>query len=210
MVNRKLKPGKQYTQLLLTLFNFKSTTMKNIVSILLILLVPALLGAQTMRVSKFYHTNKLKKNSFHVTIPGFLIRLGASIGQKHTQDEEGKMAFKMIKRIKWARVLIIEDNQRVKANRVNKMVAQLEQKTELENLVAIRDGQSRFNIMIREKNDRIKNLLVVAHDEGDFIMLYLKTKLSMDKLNKFLKSLDSYKGLDKLTKKIPSLGSEKL
>lgn len=177
--------------------------MKNIAYCILLLLIPALLGAQTMKVSTFYHSQKLKKNAFHITVPGFLIRLGASIAQKNADNESEKMVFRMIKRVKWARVLIIEDNPRINSKKVNKMVSQLDKRSDFESLITIREGKSRVNVMIREKNDHIKNLFILVHDDSEFAMIYMKTKLSMDKLSKFLKGLDTVQSLDKVMGKIP-------
>ena len=117
-----------------------------------------------------------------------LIDVGAGIGKMAVESEEEKALLKMAKKINKIKILSVETDQEIKSKDLKKLYKGLE-KEAFEKMISVRDGESKFDMMVREKKGLLKNFILVAHDEGEFALISIKTRLSMEMLNALIKQL---------------------
>ncbi len=165
--------------------------MKNYIVALLYIgcLFPLASQAQTKAVNHFYKDYKKTEGAQKFTLPGWIIDLGAGIGKMSVESEEEKEILKLVKKINKIKVLSIEAADEIKQKDLNKLYRGLE-KESFEKLIQVKDGNQRMNLMIREKKGRLKNFVLVAKDEGEFILVSIKSKISMNMLNALIKKLN--------------------
>ena len=104
------------------------------------------------------------------------------------ESEEEKALLKMAKKINKIKILSVETDQEIKSKDLKKLYKGLE-KEAFEKMISVRDGESKFDMMVREKKGLLKNFILVAHDEGEFALISIKTRLSMEMLNALIKQL---------------------
>lgn len=153
-------------------------------------MLPVLLFSQKS-INKFYHKYKRADNTVNMTLPGFVLGMGASFARKHMDKEDKKalMALEFTKSIKSIRFLVMEDANLVSQKDYNQLVEGLKKKDKLSELITVRDGSTSVNIMIRDKKKHISNFVVLVSEEDEFVMLSFKTKIRYKDLNKFLREV---------------------
>ena len=164
--------------------------MKNLLAIAMLLCLPALLSAQTHSINKFYNKYKHTEETMNFTIPGWIIRLGSSIAKNHVDEPQEKAALKLAKKIRKIKLLVMEDQNTVKPKDIQRLVDEVKAKDHFEELIYVRDGDTRVNMLIRNSSDMIENMLILVSEEDEFVMVSMKTRLRFDDLNEFLKSLE--------------------
>ncbi len=161
-----------------------------------LLIICCLLTAQLFgqsAINRFYNKYKFDENTTKVSLPGWLIKIGAGVAKKHVDNEEEKAALDLAKHIRKMKVLVMEDGHSVDPRDVKKMVRKARAKHNFSDLISVRSADANVNIMIREKKDKIKNMLVVVEEENEFVLLSLKTSLKIEDLNHFIHSLQKDK-----------------
>ena len=106
-------------------------------------------------VSKFYHKYKRADNTVNMTLPGFVLGMGASIARKHMDKEDKKalMALEFTKSIKSIRFLVMEETNLVSQKDYNSLIEGLKKKDKLSDLITVREGNTSVNIMIRGQKE---------------------------------------------------------
>lgn len=132
-------------------------------------------NAQVEPIKAFYNKYKNYENATQLKLQGWLIRLAA----KHT-DEEG--AEQLLKKITHLRLLSIEDGNPVSLEESRDLIKQLK-KESYEELLNVRDGTERVDILIREKKDVITEILLLVSDKDEFLLLSLEGRLKFSDLN---------------------------
>ena len=145
-------------------------------------------AAQNMPISNFYDKYKYEENTTKISLPGWIVRFGAWIGRKVADDEETKEALKLAKKIRFIRVLQIEDSNPVSTKDVKRLTRKLERR-KFEPLLFISDGSMRTQIMVKEKDGLIRNFFLLVQEEDSFTMVSLKMKLHVDDINKVIQML---------------------
>ena len=162
---------------------------KSLIALLFLGLVyPFQASAQTKSINKFIQKHKSLDGAQKIGIPGWLIDVGAGIGRLAVESEEEKALLKMAKKINKIKILSVATEEEIKKKDLNKLYKGLE-KEAFEKMISVRDGESRFNMMVREKRGLLKNFILVAHDEGEFALISIKTSLSMEMLNALIRKL---------------------
>jgi len=172
--------------------SFKNTnTMKKLCSFIVIILFLGInqAAAQNVPISNFYEKYKHGKNTTKISLPGWIVKFGAWIGRKAADDEETKEALKLAKRIRFFRMLQIEDNNPVSNKDVKRLTRKLE-KRKFEPWVFIREGSMRTQIMIKEKNGMIKNFFLLVQEDDSFTMVSLKLKLHVNDIKQLIQMLN--------------------
>ena len=164
--------------------------MKYFMTLCLMSLLPFAVFSQRS-VNKFYHKYKKADNTINFTLPGFALGLGASIARKHMDKEDKKalMALEFTKSIKSIRFLVMEETNLVSQKDYNNLIEGLKSKDKLSELITVREGSTRVNIMVRDKRKHISNLMIIVSEEDEFVMISLKTRLRYKDLNKFLREV---------------------
>lgn len=160
----------------------KTTIMKKLLLLLsLAFIIPIFSDAQTQSLNKFYRKYKRGKESVNFTLPGFVFKLGAAIGKNHVETEAEKEAVKLAKGIKKMRLLVIEDFNPVTTKDYNKLIKGVNNEG-LEEMITVRTEGTRVNLLMREKKEKIKNLLILVSSEDTFVMVSAKTKLKLEQI----------------------------
>lgn len=153
-------------------------------SLLLILALafasPILLNAQSPSINKFYRNHKKMDDVRNVKLPGWLIKFGSNIAKKHVDGDMEKEAIGMAKSIKKMRLLVAENPYAIQDNEVNDFIHDLEHKDKFLPLVSIRKGGQNIHIMMEEKRDLLRGLLIMVDSDDTFMMLSIKTKIHLE------------------------------
>lgn len=165
--------------------------MKNILilTLLFAFLMPVNTYCQTKSINKFYRKYKYKKHARNISLPGWLIRMGAGIAKQHVEDEEEKLALAFAKKIRKAKFMLMEEGDKVKPKDIAKLMKGLK-KESFDDLLQIRDGKTTINMMIRDEGETIRNLFVLVKEPDELIMLSLKTKFTMKDINQLLETME--------------------
>ena len=146
-------------------------------------------AAQNMPISNFYEKYKYEENTTKISLPGWIVRFGAWIGRKAADDEETKEALKLAKKIRFLRVLQIEDSNPVSTKDVKCLTKKLKRR-QFEPLLFIREGSMRTQIMVKERHGRIRNFFLLSQDDESFTMVSLKLRLHVNDINKVIQMLN--------------------
>lgn len=160
--------------------------MKN--NYLIILLLPLLLascGTGNNVVKRFYAQNKHKEGVQNFSVPGWLIWLGSGIAISAVDDEDAKPALRLAKKVKRLRIMVAENSDPVSQSEINQFVKDM-RLSEYSDLIQIRDEKTNVNIFAKEKEDVLKELVILVKDEKEFVFLGMKTSISIDDLSKVI------------------------
>ena len=154
--------------------------MKNVLLIVIFTLVTTPFFAQVQAIDDFYAKHKSGYDVVSLNLPGFLIRLGASIASLDTDDEAERIALELVKDVRKAKILAGE-NLRIRRSEIQELVDELEADG-FEELMTVRSEGSTVDIIIRERKDIIRNVLLIVNDDGEFALISLKTRLYLEDL----------------------------
>jgi len=115
-----------------------------------------------------------------LNLPGFLIRLGASIASLDAEDEAERVALEIVKDVRKAKILTGE-NLRIRRSEIQALVGDLAAEG-FEELMTVRSEGSTVNVIIRERKDIIRNVVLIVNDDGEFALISLKTRLYLEDL----------------------------
>jgi len=145
--------------------------------------------AQNAPIENFFYKYKFEENTTKVSLPGWIVRFGAWIARKAADDEEAKEALKLAKKVRFFRLLQIEDSNPVSSKDVKRLTRKLE-KRKFEPLLFVRDGSTRTQVMVKEKNGLIRNFFLLTQEEDSFTMVSLKLRLHVKDVNKVIRMLN--------------------
>lgn len=185
--------------------------MKNLTILCLLTLLPLITFSQRS-VNKFYHKYKRADNTINLTLPGFVLGLGASVArnQMETEDKEELLALELTKSIKSMRLLVMEETNLVSQKDYDKLIEGLITKGKHSELITVREGNTRINILARDKRKHISNLMIIVSEENEFVMISVKTRLRYKDLNKFLREIMKNNKKIKVVPKEPEKAVEKV
>ncbi len=159
--------------------------------------------AQTFKVNSFYQEYRQYENSFSLTLPGWLMRLGAGIAKKHVaEDDIAREALSLVKNIRKMKLLVVEDANPISNKSYLNMIQHLD-KHAFERLISVRSDGTHVDILVKEKKGKIRNLIVLVQEEDEFVFLSLKTKLKYEDLNKFIQAIMDNKDIPVKQQDIP-------
>jgi hypothetical protein len=164
--------------------------MKKFTFFCLLTVLPFFLFSQKS-INKFYHKYKRAANTTAITIPGFVLGLGAGIARKHVDKDEkdALLAMELTKSIKSVRFLVMEETNLVSYKDYNNLIDGLKKKGKISELITMTEGDTRINILVRDKRKHISNFIIIFSEEDEFVMISMKTKLRYKDLNKFLREI---------------------
>lgn len=145
------------------------------------------LNSQTRITNSFYDKYKRYEGVMNFSFPGWIFDLGASIAKPFVEDDEDKVALDVIKKIEKVNLLIMENANVVPKADYEKFVRDLKKLDRFENLISVREKNNNVNIMIREENNRIRNVVIAVSEKENFVLISLKTDLQLEELNEIIK-----------------------
>lgn len=144
-------------------------------------------NTQSMTFDSLCNHLNMEQGDVEIKVPGWLLRMGVSIA---AQDDEIGMTLQALKKgLKKAHIVVM-NNKDIPRHTYNRMLNEF-RGDGFEEYVAVRDGASRVQIMLKEKKECIRNMLIMVHDEcGEFVAVDLKTRITYDELEDMLASVD--------------------
>ncbi len=138
-----------------------------------------LLAAQTTwagNVNDLFREFKDENHAEYVSIPPFLMKLGMMFADN--DDAEAKLASK----INSLKVLDLEECSPAVKERFRKRVEQLDD-DKYETLMHVNDAGDKVQILIRQKEDLIKEMLIICGGDDDCALILMKGNFKMEDLN---------------------------
>ncbi|MCP4441980.1 MAG: DUF4252 domain-containing protein [Aureispira sp.] len=148
------------------------------------------LFGQTAKLNKFYAKYKARPNTTNIALPGWIVRFGAGIAAG--KAEEIRTFKPLLKGLRGMRILVSEGENYSSTTEV-KAVVQDAKKHHFKDLVFVRDGSTRVNLMFRDKQRKqkaiVKNVLVLVSEEDELVMVSFKGRWKMKTLNKMMQQV---------------------
>ena len=168
--------------------------MKNIIIVALIAILPVLAFGQNKSIEKFYNKYKSQENVTDINLQGWVLELAASFS-----DDESE---KVLEKISKLRVLVIEEGNLVNSSEYKQLVKDIKNDS-FEELMQFKDGNDKVDIMLKEKGNKITNLLLIARGNDGFIMLSLEGDLDWNDLKSLEIDVEGAEHLKKLPDDMP-------
>jgi hypothetical protein len=168
--------------------------MKNIIIVAFIAILPVLAFGQNKSIEKFYNKYKSQENVTDINLQGWVLELAASFS-----DDESE---KVLEKISKLRVLVIEEGNLVNGSEYNQLVKEIKNDS-FEELMQFKDGNDKVDIMLKEKDNKITNLLLIARGNDGFIMLSLEGDLDWKDLKSLEIDVEGAEHLKKLPDDMP-------
>lgn len=163
-----------------------------------LILAPATSFAQTKTINTFYKEFKGLDKNVKMTIPGWLIDMGAEVAKWSVDTKEEKESLNLLKKVNKLKLLVSSDHNPTKAKKINGLFTQLRDDS-FEDLLFVKEADTTVNIMVRGANDdddKIKNLFVLVREPEEIVMLSMKTNIKMDEVNELLRIMEDDYDLD--------------
>lgn len=155
-------------------------------SIIALLLLPLFATAQTVSINEFYRKYKhADAEKVAVSLPGWLVKLGIGIAKTQVKDREEKEILNALKKVGKVRVITFENANPIQEKDLDRLINGV-RRERFEDLIMVREKQTKVNIMMREKRKMVRNLLILVNEEDTFTMVSLKTKLKYDEIEEFI------------------------
>jgi hypothetical protein len=145
------------------------------------------LSAQTIGTEILYQKYKGEEGIISIWLPGIAMKIAASIAD--LDDEEGDL----LRSIRSLRVLTIDDNSLYPDVNFAKEVRLTPGKNGYQVLIEISDGKEDVLILGREKNGKLKDILVLVGGEEN-VMVHIKGRMNTD----MIESIAQVAGLDQV------------
>lgn len=124
-----------------------------------------------------------------LSVPGWLIRFGANFVD---EDDLDGVDIKLLgKKISHLRIVNIENKKSIPGSDIQNFVTDV-QKEGFEDLMVVRSDGNDIRFMVREKKDFIRNIVLMVNENeanGDFVLLSLEGKFTMEDINKMMKDV---------------------
>jgi len=166
--------------------------MKKIISISIVLLMVASAEAQTNAVDEFFNKYSERDGFTIVTISGKLLGLFSGKNAKSETSE-------LINNLSSIRILSVNDSLlNMNLNFYKELTGRLNMSV-YEELMAVKEGKDETRFLIRQKGDRISELLVITGGPGDNTLISIRGDFDLKSLSQ-LSDEFGIEGLEDLEK----------
>lgn len=117
--------------------------------------------------------------SMSFTVPGFLPKIGSIF-------VKGKAERRLVRRTGKTRIMIFEKGSPVTNEDFGKFARRAQRKG-LDEVITVRDGKTNVRVLARENGKRIRKLVVLVQDDGEFVMVSMKGRYKYSDLNALIK-----------------------
>lgn len=166
----------------------KPDIMKRIILSAIVLLFLGAAGiSQTLGTENLYQKYKGEKGIVSVWIPGAVMKFASAVADLDKEEAA------LLRSIKSIRVLTIEDTERYEGVNFVREAKFREGQSGYATLMQVTDGGEDVMILGKEKNGKLKNLLILVGGEEN-VMVHIKGRLNADMLG----SIAGVAGLDEI------------
>ncbi len=144
-------------------------------------------------VNGFIDDNKNEKGSIAMTIPGWLIRTGTNFAANFADDSDEKEYLKLSEHIEQVRFLVLSEGHDVSSEDVSSLVIRAQTEDEYEEYVRVRDEGTNVNVLMINKQDVVKSLLLVMRNDEEMAVVSMNTDLPLEKLKQAHLSFNKHK-----------------
>lgn len=154
--------------------------MKNLFILLSIVLISS---CSRSPVHSFIDEYNQEDHTMTMTVPGWLVRAGSNAAFKEMADEDDQIGLKEIsKSLGKIRVMVAQEGV-VPIKAVKDLVISARD-NKYEEYVTVREKNKIVNVMVRQEDDIVKNLLVLVSSDDEFVIAHIDADLSMNDLQK--------------------------
>lgn len=132
-------------------------------------------------VKRFINDVKKVRASQVATIPGWLIRTGASWAMDGLSEEEQGYR-DIINGIKSLRVAYLNRGDVIQKKEVQAFAQLAREKDGMKEYVRVKDKDNNILVLIKEKKDRIRNICIVSSGKDEFVIVHVKTNITIEDL----------------------------
>ncbi|BDS12025.1 DUF4252 domain-containing protein [Aureispira anguillae] len=127
--------------------------------------------AQSAKLNTFYAKYKHSPNTLSIALPGWLVKLGINLSEDRKEINEYRPLLRGLHNMK---VLVMEEKNYASPKEVNALIKDA-QKHHFVNLLTVKEGGTRVNVMVREKKtpkeELIKNVLFLVAEEDELVLV---------------------------------------
>jgi hypothetical protein len=156
-------------------------------------------------VADFYRKFKKQEDVTNLKLPGWLVWVGTGLVYNSIRDEETRIWLHLARKMGRFRLLQSEHPQNMTDADLTGFVTGLKTHSGYDDIIYVRNEDSNLNVMIREgQKGRLKELLIVGSNDGETLLLSMKTRLRMKDISEVLDHYLKHLGWkDKAKKKLP-------
>ena len=168
--------------------------MKRIIVLAVGMMIAVQLNAQDA-ISKFFGKYESDTDFTHVSITSRMFGLFTNMEMETKEDQEVMDAISKLKGLK-----ILAKENTTKGKELYNEAFSLIPKTEYDELMSVRDEDKDMKFMIKEKDGKISELLMVMGGNNEFFILTLFGEIDLKQISKISKAMDidGLEGLEKL------------
>jgi Domain of unknown function (DUF4252) len=133
----------------------------------------SLVAKAQLPVWAFYHSQLRGNGVVKFAVPGLVIKSASLFLDK--EDQEIKH---LLRKLGTVRVVIAEGKQNAFCDARSKRLIRRLYRHHYEDLLAVKDGSERVNIMVKERRGKIRRYLLFVNSEYDSVMISGKCNLS--------------------------------
>ena len=131
-------------------------------------------------VNRLFTEYKKDDNVIAATVPGWMVKKGLDLA--FDDDEESMEIFNsVVQNVEKLRVLVSSD---INPDRKHKNIVQSMEKANYENYAMVSHPEANFNLWVKEKNNKVKDIFLYVTTEDNVVLLQIKGDLNMDELQK--------------------------
>lgn len=149
--------------------------------------------------SKYKHTQGVQ----NMKVPGWVIWMGSGIARPFVKDKEVRAGMRLAKKVKKLRFLMAEDANPIPYADVQNFVGNL-RNNNYDDLIYVKEQGMMVTIMAKDNKEKIKDLLVLVHEEDEFVFFSAKTNIKYDDLSDmiqtFLQDVKEQEEMEQLSK----------
>jgi Domain of unknown function (DUF4252) len=165
--------------------------MKKLLFLFAFMAIGLTISAQTASLDRFIrkHKRATTGDKVDMTLPGFLVRFGVNFIDK--DDLEGVDIKRISRKIDEIRIVSLEEGINIQHAEFQQLMTDIKSEN-FEELLTVREkGGDRVNIMIRERKGFIEDILLFVNDHnGEFVLVNLAGKFTMEDINKMMSNVD--------------------
>jgi Domain of unknown function (DUF4252) len=185
--------------------------MKKLFILCVLLFISQLASTQTESIDRLVRKVKRQNRGtekIDITAPGWLVRFGTNFIDE--DDMEGIDIKYLGRKLGAVRIFTVDGIRNIESADIQDFMKDISSEG-FEELLTVRDKTDDVRFLIRERKDLIRNIVLMVSEKsegGDFVLLSIEGKFTMDDINKMLENVDVNTSFHKNKSKTKTVKSE--